>query len=157
LTPEGGRFLAVIRGAGFGVRDEAFALWPLDYELSQMRIKAPALGVPVLDPWTFLMMVRDALGGGSGVEPATKAAVERGLRFLASLYEDYRRLSPKLQILRQELPIQIAYSVAMATAFVSRSDVLPIPQIIDVERKRPKSRLSYRASRSLAGALVVRS
>lgn len=156
LTEDGAQFLDVLRAHRFGTDDQAFALWPLDYELAQMRIKATSMDVPILDPWEFLLLVREAMGGGTGVERVADDTVKTGLDLLASLYGDYRALSPRRQMLRQELPLQVVYSVVVAIAYASHGSVLPIPAIIQQEAHQPKSRIRYRPSRSMGGALVVR-
>ena len=157
-TEDGERFLETVRASGYSIPGgEAFALWPLDFELQQMRLQQMRLqlGVTIQSPWKFLLMVSQGLGA-AGVREADEETVSSGVEFLKTIYNHYRSLNPRRSMLRRELPIQVAFSVAVAVSYAQEDTTVPIPDVIKAEAKQPKAQVQFRPTGSVGGALVVR-
>jgi hypothetical protein len=152
---EAGRtFLAAWREAGY-YEDDVFAVWPLRPELQRLGLRAVSLDIPDLGTWEFLLLLRRAMGFPQAPVRQIPEVHERGLKELQQAFEVYRGAYRSKQILRNELPIQVALDALVAAASARQAELLPYWDIIDKERHSKRARIDLRSSRN-EGALVFR-
>ena len=155
LTHRGRDFVDGLSVAGFIDEEEVFTYWPMDYELLRAGFRPNLLGEDTRGLWDCLVKFGAAYSGPR-VNPAGKGDTEAVVKFIKSMMEIYKSLHVRKAMLRRELPITVAYPVAIAYACAKGEPVYDIPAAIRAEQRGAERRLAFRQSRNTGGALSVR-
>ncbi len=150
-TAKGEGLLKTLADTGY-CGPACIAMWPLRHELlSPSYVKLQEAEFPVLDSWSFMMLI----GRGMGLLPASDTeGGEKELSLLRLLVQTYRALNTSKSIVRTELPARIAYRCALSLS-MGRDSVPNYPVLIAEEQRLPSPRIIARQSRLAESALSI--
>jgi len=153
MTPLGEQFVQHLVNAGFG-GPSCMAMWPLAYETKTPTFAGLQFpeATTILDSWSYFSLIRRALGGVTGERPLDEQVQTEGVSQLRSILKAYRSLNLSKSIVRTELPARVAYLVMLASTD-RQALAFPVPDIVELEQKRPSPRLMARRSRLAEFAL----
>lgn len=150
LTPLGQRLLDALANAGYA-GPSCMATWPLAHELAIPLFTAVRLPpvVPRLSSWDFMVII------GRGMDSLGSSMREAGAQEMDRLLEVmrvYRSLNLSKSIVRNEVPVRVAYRSLLGLS-AGEPDVPEYPTLIQLEQRAPSPRVIARTSRIAEVAL----
>lgn len=144
LTLLGQRLLDTLSAAGYA-GPSCMATWPLTHELAVPLFTATRLPstIPRLSSWNFMVIIgrgMNCLGDGMRV------AGEREMDQLLRVMRAYRSLNLSKSIVRNEVPVRVAYRALLGFS-VCQPDLPDYPAMIQQEQSAPSPRVIARTSR----------
>lgn len=155
LTHQGTEFVSGLTDAGYISDQGIFTYWPMDYELVRSGFRPDLLGRDTRSLWQCLVDFGAAYGGMRVKAPVEDDA-DDAVKGLEEMINVFRTLHVRKAMLRRELPITVAYPVAVACACAERTGVIDLPAAIAREQTGERRRVALRRSRVSGGALRVR-
>lgn len=155
LTQRGEEFIDGLTQAGYIDSKGFFIYWPMDYELVRTGFKHNLLGEDTKSLWDCLVDFGTAYTG-LNVKPPSEDSADSAVGLIKGMMTVFRSLHVRKTMLRRELPITVAYPVAVACACATQEPVLDLPNAVAVEQKGEKRRLTFRKSRNTGGALNLK-
>ncbi|CAD5109931.1 hypothetical protein [Zestomonas carbonaria] len=154
LTQKGHNFLNSLRQSGYIDGQNRFTYWPMDYELVRSGLRPNIFG-EAKGLWNCLVDFSAAFGNAQATskpEDDQDAMVE----LIKDMMKVFRSLHVRKIMLRRELPITIAYPVAIALSYAQNHAILDLPAAILAEQKGEQRRVALRQSRRTGGALSIK-
>lgn len=155
LTRCGMNFIEELKKAGYIDSKGLFTYWPMDYELVRAGFRPDLLGACAKKLWECLLDFGWAYSGVR-VKCRCQGDADETVALVGDMMKVFRNLHVRKALLRRELPITVAYPVAVACACATHERVLDLPAAISAEQKGEKRRLALRRSRNAGGALSVK-
>ena len=155
ITPRGEAFIKGLTCKGYIGADGIFVFWPMKYELVRNRFRPDLLG-ETKELWEVVLDVAWAYEALEVLEPTGEHSND-GMTFLAEMMKVYRGLNSRKALLRQELPVTIAFPAICALAIGRSNPVLDVPHFLERERMSRERRLAVRPSRYSGQSLSLRS
>ena len=151
ITARGDSFCRTIASLGYG-DDEVFVFWPMDFELVRSGMRPDLLGEPKTI-WEALCDFERAFSGQSVSLKSPGTDTDQLVETLFSMHQVFRTLNMRKAMLRNEIPVTVAYLAIVATAYAKGKWVMDVPSLIEEEQRSLEPRLSLRRSR-LTGAAI---
>lgn len=114
VTELGWRWLGVFGDAGFAGPSGEYSLRPTNFELEKARLATiPELMASSPTTWSYVCNVFTGLGGQ--YRPGSCGAQARALADITrNMFEAYKEFSQDRRMVRNELPVQVAFAAFMA-------------------------------------------
>ena len=151
ITPRGALLLNLLGQHGCQFDDGPYTIWPFEPELARLHL------TPATAPWATLTfgqlvaLIDRAFLSGRGSRPTV--GIEAWLR---QIFDEYKKLNVQKSMLRNELPLRVAYLVQLGTN-VGVGTSLGIDSILDTSGTAAQSaRVQLRSSRNHEGSIVIR-
>ena len=127
----------------------------MDYELRRSGFHPNQLPGTPKSLWETLF---DFAAAYSGLTLKETTARDPGdaVALITQIVKVYQSLHVRKGMLRRELPILVAYPVAVACASATRASVLNMPLAIAAEQSGNHRRIALRRSRNMGGAFTVK-
>lgn len=155
ITPRGEAFIKGLTRKGYIDADGIFVLWPMKYELVRNRFRPDLLG-ETRELWEVVLDVAWAYEALDVFEQTGEDG-NHGMAVLAEMMKVYRGLNSRKALLRQELPVTIAFPAICALAIGRCEPVLDVPHLLERERMSRERRVAVRPSRYSGQSLSLRS
>lgn len=155
ITQRGRDFIEGLRRTGYINGQNHFTFWPMDYELVRSGFRPDLFGDKTKSLWACLVDFSAAYAGLS-VKPYGNGDEDSAVSLIRDMMDVFRSLHVRKAMLRRELPVTIAYPVAVALACARFKSVLDFPTAISAEQKGEQRRLALRQSRNVGGALSIK-
>ena len=155
LSQRGHEFIDKLRETGYIDEHDRFTFWPMDYELVRSGFRPDLFGESTRSLWTSLVDFGDAYAG-LVVKAPTEGDQDAALSLIREMMAVFRNLHVRKAMLRRELPVTVAYPVAVALACATETPVLDLPRVVAREQKGEERRLTFRQSRNTGGTLSVK-
>ena len=155
ITRRGEAFIDGMACNGYIGADGIFVFWPMGYELVRSRFRPDLLGA-TKGLWEAVVDAGRAYAALDVAEP-TGEDDDHGLAALAEMMRVYRRLNSRKALLRQEMPVTIAFPAICALAIGRHKPVLDVPRFLGRERMGRERRVAVRPSRYSGQSLSLRS
>ena len=155
LTKRGKDFIRALTNSGYIDAQGGFIFWPMDYELRRSGFHANLIPEAPKTLWATLLDFAGAYSGHT-LKDAAGSDPGEAVTLVRRIMSVYRTLHVRKGMLRRELPILVAYPVAVACAYATRSPVVNLPNAIAAEQRGEHRRIAFRRSRNMGGALTVR-
>ena len=155
ITRRGEAFIEGMARSGYIGADGIFVFWPMEYELVRSRFRPDLLGA-TKGLWEAVVDAGRAYAALDVAEP-TGEDDDHGVAALAEMMQVYRGLNSRKALLRQEIPVTIAFPAMCALAIGRREPVLDVPQFLGRERMGKERRVAVRPSRYSGQSLSLRS
>ena len=155
ITRRGESFIEGLTRSGYIGADGIFVLWPMEYELVRSRLRPDLLG-ETKGLWERVVDAGRAYAALDVAEPTGENG-DRGVAALAEMMRVYRGLNSRKALLRQEMPVTIAFPAICALAIGRREPVLDFPHFLGRERMGRERRIAVRPSRYSGQSLSLRS
>ena len=155
ITPKGESLIEGLANSGYIGADGIFVFWPMEYELVRSRFRSDLLGT-AKRLWQSVVDVGRAYADLDVAEP-TGGDGDRGVATLTEMMQVYRSLNSRKALLRQEMPVTIAYPAICALAIGRGEAVLDVPHLLGCERMAKERRVAVRSSRYSGQSLSLRS
>ena len=155
LTQRGKDFISGLTASGYVDAHGGFTFWPMDYELRRSGFHPNQLPGPPKSLWDTLFDFAAAYSG-LRLRETTACDPDDAVALISQIISVYRSLHVRKGMLRRELPILVAYPVAVACASATRAPLLNMPRAIAAEQEGNHRRISFRRSRNMGGALTVK-
>ncbi len=155
LSRLGHEFIARLRETGYVDAHDRFTFWPMDYESVRSGFRPDQFGESARSLWTSLVDFGYAYAGLK-VKAPEEGDSDKALSLIGDMMAVFRSLHVRKVMLRRELPVAVAYPVAVALACATEMRVLDIPAVVAREQKGEERCLAFRQSRNTGGTLSVR-
>lgn len=155
ITDGGERLLMRFKNAGFS-GPNAMAMWPLASEVNRTRFARVEYDAPKISAWDFYLLVDDALGVSKGAASYSANAHEEAIVQLSRIFSEYRNLNHAKRMIRNQLPIRIAFMAEVALARGLNRPTLPLPEVVQKEQDVYNPRVLERRSRLAEATLAFR-
>lgn len=155
LTQRGKDFLDGLRQSGYIDAKGCFTYWPMDYELVRSGFRPDLFGETTMSLWTCLVDFAAAYNG-LRIKPHSESDPDATVELIGEIMDVFRSLHVRKAMLRRELPLTIAYPLAIALSCARGEAVLDLPSAILAEQKGEHRRLALRQSRHTGGALSIK-
>ena len=155
ITRRGESFIEGLARSGYIGADGIFVFWPMEYELVCSRFPPDLLG-PTKRLWESVVDAGRAYAALAVAEPTGEDG-DRGVAALTEMMRVYRGLNSRKALLRQEMPVTIAFPAICALAIGRREPVLDVPEFLGRERMGRERRIAVRSSRYSGQSLSLRS
>ena len=155
ITRRGESFIEGLARSGYIGADGIFVFWPMEYELVRSRFRPDLLGA-TKGLWEGVVDAGRAYAALDVAEPTGEDG-DRGVAALAEMMRVYRGLNSRKALLRQELPVTIAFPAICALAIGRCEAVLDVPHFLGRERMGRERRVAVRPSRYSGQSLSLRS
>lgn len=155
MTCKGESFIKSLTRSGYIGADGIFVFWPMEYELVRSRLR-PDLLAERRGLWETVVDAGRAYAALDVADP-TEESGDRGVSALAEMMRVYRGLNSRKALLRQEMPVTIAFPAICAVAIGRREAVLDLPHFLGRERMARERRIAVRPSRYSGQSLSIRS
>ena len=155
ITRRGETFIETLALSGYIGQDGIFVFWPMDYELVRSQFRSDLLG-PTKGLWECVVDAGRAYAALDVAESLGEDG-DRGVAALAEMMRVYRGLNSRKALLRQEMPVTIAFPAICALAIGRREPVLDLPEFLERERMGRERRVAVRPSRYSGQSLSLRS
>ena len=154
ITPRGEAFIKGLTRKGYIGADGIFVFWPMKYELVRNRFRPDLLG-ETRELWEAVLDVAWAYGALDMLGP-TGEDDNHGMAVLTEMMKVYRSLNSRKALLRQEMPVTIAFPAICALAIGRSEPVLDVPNFLERERMGRERRVTVRPSRYSGQSLSLR-
>ena len=155
ITRRGESFIEGLTCSRYIGADGVFVFWPMEYELIRSRLRPDLLG-ETKGLWESVVDAGRAYAALDVAEPTGENG-DRGVATLAEMMKVYRSLNSRKALLRQEMPVTIAFPAICALAIGRREPVLDLPHLLERERMGRERRVAVRPSRYSGQSLSLRS
>ena len=155
ITRRGEAFIKGLTRRGYIGTDGIFVFWPMKYELVRNRFRPDLLG-ETRELWEAVLDVAWAYEALDVLEPTGEHG-NHGMAVLAEMMQVYRGLNSRKALLRQEMPVTIAFPAICALAIGRCEPVLDVPHFLERERMGRERRVAVRPSRYSGQSLSLRS
>ena len=155
LTQRGKDFISGLTASGYVDAHGGFTFWPMDHELRRSGFHLDQVPGTPKSLWETLF---DFAAAYSGLTLRETTARDPGdaVALVSEIMSIYRSLHVRKGMLRRELPILVAYPVAVACAAATRAPIINMPDAIAAEQRGNHRRIAFRRSRNMGGALTVK-
>jgi len=128
--------------------------WPYENALKKLMLNTDIMGIPKLNNWMIINSIAKTYGGilDDEVEELSKDDNE----VLKTLHDLYRSNNPIRGLIRNQLPIYIAYPCFTAIKISNKEPYLNLPNIIEYEISKGQRRIDKTNIRGTEGGLVFR-
>jgi hypothetical protein len=151
ITPRGQALLNAFASEGCKYPDGAFTLWPFEPELARLHLTRKTAPWPTLTFGQMVMLVEGVFSVPIGARNRSATATEGYLRVVFGIYKD---LNSQKSLLRNELPLRVAYLVQLG-ANVGDKISMGIDELAFGSPPRSE-RVQSRSSRNHEGSLIFR-
>ena len=155
ITRRGESFIEGLTRSGYIGADGIFVFWPMEFELVRSRLRPDLLGA-TKGLWEAVVDAGRAYAA-LDVAERTEEDGNLGVAALGEMMRVYRGLNSRKALLRQELPVTIAFPAICALAIGRREPVLDVPHFLGRERMGRERRVAVRPSRYSGQSLSLRS
>ena len=155
ITRRGESFIEGLARSGYIGTDGIFVFWPMEYELVRSWFRPDLLGA-TKGLWEAVVDAGRAYASLDVAEPTGQDG-DHGVAALAEMMQVYRGLNSRKALLRQEMPVTIAFPAICALAIGRHKPVLDLPHFLGRERMGKKRRVAVRPSRYSGQSLSLRS
>ena len=155
ITRRGASFIEGLARSRYIGADGIFVFWPMEYELVRSQFRPDLLG-PTKGLWESVVDAGRAYANLDVAEPTAEDG-DRGVAAMTEMMRVYRGLNARKALLRQEMPVTIAFPALCALAIGRRAPVVDVPEFLERERMGRERRIAVRPSRYSGHSLSLRS
>jgi hypothetical protein len=152
-TPRGLALLAELDRRGCRYGDGAYSIWPFEPELARLHL------TPETAPWTTLTfsgMVEALEGVFLGALRDADGASDSGEVWLRNVFDEYRGLNTQKSMLRNELPLRVAYLVQLGTNVAEGTSLSIDSMLQGFLIAGSSAQIQLRTSRNHEGSIVFK-
>ncbi|KAF0166273.1 MAG: hypothetical protein FD157_892 [Rhodocyclaceae bacterium] len=156
LTKVGTTLLSCFRRAMGCSDDGPITCWPLSLDLERLHLLPEKLSIPRISLWDHICTVREGLKfDAAGTTEAGSATQEVFTQF-ESMYASYRRLCPKRDLLRREIPIGVFFHAVVA-CYIAKCRPLPdLRSTMEALGSDSSGSIIYRNSKNFEATISLR-
>jgi hypothetical protein len=157
ITQRGQSVLAALDNIGVRVAEGGpMVLWPYTHVLRTLRIFPEKAGIAPPTRWEVVCALAKGFGClSSGMKPFSEETRDSGVELCREIYQRYKEADALRSKIRAQVPLFVVEPVFVIFSAVSLGSIVPLPEIIEAERRDPRRRLQLTPIRGADGGLVV--